>query len=130
MAKNLYRSAQGKIVDMDKLRLSNEQTIAIGNMKTNARGDQLGAGGQVVRTRAEVMKEYYALNTNVAAEDDDGTFEPPQASPEIQADPTPPTTKLKTPVATEEAPQAQTAKKSSLADQVAEDLANKGIQRI
>lgn len=128
MAKNVYRTAQGKIVDMDKLRLSNEQTIAVGNMKTNARGDQLGPGGQILKTRAEVMKEYYALNTNVA--EDDGTFEPTPLAPTIEPDPvTPaPTAKLKTPVAEQET--ETPAKKTSLADQVARDLSDKGVQRI
>lgn len=59
----VYRSAQGKLVDIEKLRLANEDTIAVGNMKVNARGDQLGPGGRVVKTRNQLMKEYYALNT-------------------------------------------------------------------
>lgn len=61
MAK-IYRSAQGKTVDVDQLRLKNEETIAVGNMKVNARGDELGPGGVVVRTRNESMDEYYASN--------------------------------------------------------------------
>lgn len=59
----IYRSALGKAVDIDQLRLANEEVIAIGNMKVNARGDELGPGGEVVRTRNEVMAEYYKLNT-------------------------------------------------------------------
>ena len=61
-----HRSARGDAVDMDMLRLANESTIAIGNMRTNARGDQLGPGGKVVKTRAQVMQEYHRLNTSVA----------------------------------------------------------------
>jgi hypothetical protein len=61
-----HRTARGDAVDMDMIRLSNESTIAIGNMKTNARGDQLGAGGKVVKSRAQVMQEYHRLNTSVA----------------------------------------------------------------
>lgn len=135
MAKNVYRSAQGKIVDIDKLRLANEQTIAIGNMKTNARGDQLGPGGQVVKSRAEIMKEYYALNTNVA-EEDDGTFEPPAPAvepPVVEEVEKPAPAKLKTPVVdavAETSDETTPAKKTSLADQVAKDLEDKGIQRI
>jgi hypothetical protein len=48
------------------LRLANESVIAIGNMKTNARGDQLGAGGKVVKTRAQIMQEYHQLHSPVA----------------------------------------------------------------
>ena len=59
----IYRSALGRSVDIDQLRLSNEETIAVGNMKVNARGDELGAGGQVVRSRNQVMNDYYRLNT-------------------------------------------------------------------
>ena len=58
-----YKTALGKVVDMDNLRLINEETIAVGNMKVNARGDELGPGGVVVRTRNQVMDEYYKLNT-------------------------------------------------------------------
>ena len=62
MARQIYKTAQGKPVDMDALRISNERTVAVGNMKTNARGDELGPGGVVVRTRDQVMKEYYDSN--------------------------------------------------------------------
>lgn len=60
--KNIYKSAQGKSINMDALRVQNEKSIAIGNMKTNARGDELGPGGVVIRTRDQVMKEYYDTN--------------------------------------------------------------------
>lgn len=62
MSKGVYRTAQGKAINMDALRLANESTIAIGNMKTNARGDELGPGGVVVRTRNELVGEYYSSN--------------------------------------------------------------------
>jgi hypothetical protein len=65
MAKT-YRTSRGEVVDIDMLRLANESTIAVGNMRTNARGDQLGAGGKVVKTRAQVMQEYHKLNTPMA----------------------------------------------------------------
>jgi hypothetical protein len=63
---NIRRTAQGKSVDIDSIRMTNEETIAIGNMKTNARGDELGPGGQIVKTKAEVMRDYYNLNSPVA----------------------------------------------------------------
>ena len=50
---------QGKVIDMDKLMRQNELTPAVGNMNVNARGDELGAGGRIVRTREEVVAEYY-----------------------------------------------------------------------
>ena len=58
----IHRTARGDAVDIDMVRLANESTIAIGNMRTNARGDQLGAGGKVVKTRSQVMQEYHKLN--------------------------------------------------------------------
>jgi len=66
--KKTYTSAMGKPVDIDNIRLSNEDTIAIGNMKVNARGDELGFSGQVIKTRNQVMDEYYRLNTPTARE--------------------------------------------------------------
>lgn len=58
-----YRTAMGKSVDMDHLRLVNEESIAVGNMKVNARGDELGPGGVIIKSRNQVMDEYYRLNT-------------------------------------------------------------------
>lgn len=60
-----HKTSRGVIVDMDQVRLANEDTIAIGNAKTNARGDQLGSGGKVVKTKAQVMQEYHSLNTDI-----------------------------------------------------------------
>jgi hypothetical protein len=57
-----YRTMQGKEIDMDKLIAQNELMPAIGNMKVNARGDELGPGGQIVRKREAVMAEYYDKN--------------------------------------------------------------------
>ena len=57
--RKVYRSMQGKEVDLDKLRNRNETTLAVGNVKVNARGDELGPGGQIVRKREDIMAEYY-----------------------------------------------------------------------
>lgn len=57
--RRVYRSALGKMVDMDAMLAMNEEQIAVGNMKVNARGDELGPGGIVLRTRDEVMEDYY-----------------------------------------------------------------------
>ena len=53
---------QGKIIDMDKLMQRNELTPAVGNAKMNARGDKLGPGGKIIKTREEVVAEYYENN--------------------------------------------------------------------
>jgi hypothetical protein len=54
-----YKTMQGKTVDMDMLRQRNELTPAVGNARVNARGDELGPGGKVIKKREEVMREYY-----------------------------------------------------------------------
>jgi hypothetical protein len=64
----IYTTAQGKAVDMEMLRAQNEETIAVGNMKVNARGDKLGAGGNVVETRNQTQDQYYKLNTPMPIE--------------------------------------------------------------
>lgn len=57
-----YRTAQGRSLDLEKLKLQNELTPAIGNMRVNARGDQLGPGGKVVKSREEMLDEHYKTN--------------------------------------------------------------------
>jgi hypothetical protein len=53
--KQIYRTMQGKEIDMGKLVARNEMNVAVGNMKVNARGDKLGPGGRIVQTREEVI---------------------------------------------------------------------------
>lgn len=57
-----YRTMQGKEIDMDKLVSQNELMPAIGNMKVNARGDELGPGGKIIRKREDIMAAYYEAN--------------------------------------------------------------------
>jgi len=66
--RKVYRSMQGKQIDMDMLRKKNELTPAVGNARVNARGDELGPGGQIVRKREDIIKEYYKENPNAVAE--------------------------------------------------------------
>lgn len=64
----IYTTSHGKSIDMDRLRVANEETIAVGNMKVNARGDKLGNGGNVAETRNQVQNNYNKLNTPVPME--------------------------------------------------------------
>ena len=57
--KRMYRTMQGRMVDIEKLRAANESVRAVGNMNVNARGDVLGPGGQIVTSKETVMKKYY-----------------------------------------------------------------------
>jgi hypothetical protein len=57
---------QGKEIDMEKLVRQNELMPAVGNMHVNARGDELGPGGKIVRRREDVVAEYYENNPQAA----------------------------------------------------------------
>ena len=81
---NIRRTAQGSAIDIDRLRLANETTIAVGNTKTNARGDQLGPGGKIIKTRAQIMAEYHQTNAIEQIEED------PYTEQLAESDPIPP----------------------------------------
>ena len=49
---------------MDLLRQKNELTPAVGNARVNARGDELGPGGKIVRKREDVLEDYYRDTPN------------------------------------------------------------------
>ena len=57
--KRMYRTMQGRMVDIEKLRAANESVQAVGNMNVNARGDILGPSGQIVTKKETVIKKYY-----------------------------------------------------------------------
>ena len=58
--RKVYRTANGKMVDMDLLRQRNELTPAVGNARVNARGDELGPGGKIIRKKEDIIKDYYS----------------------------------------------------------------------
>lgn len=64
--KRIHTTANGKVVDMDLLRQRNELTPAVGNAKVNARGDELGPGGKIVRTREQVLADFYKVSEDKA----------------------------------------------------------------
>ena len=57
--RKLYRTMQGRMVDIEKLRSANESVQAVGNMNVNARGDVLGKGGKIVTPKETVIRKYY-----------------------------------------------------------------------
>jgi len=65
----VYTSMKGKEIDMEKLALRNETLPAVGNAKYNARGDELGPGGKIMRTREQILQDYYANNPRAAKEE-------------------------------------------------------------
>jgi hypothetical protein len=66
--RKVYKSANGKTVDMDLLRQKNELTTAVGNARVNARGDELGEGGKIIRKKEDILADYYASNPGVKEE--------------------------------------------------------------
>jgi hypothetical protein len=64
----VHKTMRGKPIDMDKLARQHELMPAIGNMKVNARGDKLGAGGEIIKKREEIVAEYYQHNPKARVE--------------------------------------------------------------
>ena len=81
----LYKTARGKNIDIDKVKLANETAVAVGNMKTNARGDLLGPGNQVSATRNQVMDRVYAVEEAPYSPNDPKTFLQQKANAEAKA---------------------------------------------
>jgi hypothetical protein len=50
----LYKTAKGKVIDMARLASQNELAVAVSNVRINARGDELGPGGQIIRKQPDV----------------------------------------------------------------------------
>jgi len=63
MTKDVYRSANGKTVDMGAIRLQNEKVRAVGNMRVNARGDEIDDNNNVIRKKSEQVKGQYQKQT-------------------------------------------------------------------
>jgi hypothetical protein len=53
MTNKVYRTAQGKTVDLGALMLQNEKVRAVGNMSVNARGDRIDKEGNSIVSRSE-----------------------------------------------------------------------------
>jgi hypothetical protein len=60
----IYTTFQGKQIDMDAMLQKNETMPAVGNVRVNARGDELGPDGRIIRTRESVLAEYYDTSPN------------------------------------------------------------------
>ena len=56
------KSMRGVSVDLGKLMAQQEKNIAVGNTKSNARGDQLGRAGRVIKSADELAREHYNRN--------------------------------------------------------------------
>lgn len=98
-----HTSYRGQNIDMDMMKFQNQHDRALGNANMNARGDKLGAGGTIVKTREELIAERerqmqlpdylpehtgHAVSTQTAeinsVDFDDSMFEMPEQEP-VQA---------------------------------------------
>jgi hypothetical protein len=66
MTKKVYKSANGKIVDMGSLALQNETVRAVGNMKVNARGDLIDEKNRVISKKTDQVNQTYKSQTGNA----------------------------------------------------------------
>ena len=63
MAGKIYKTAQGKTVDMGKLMLQHEKVRAVGNMKVNARGDMVDDMNRVISSKTDQVNKQYNKQT-------------------------------------------------------------------
>jgi len=68
MSKKVYRTSQGKTVDLGALQLQNETVRAVGNMGVNARGDKINPQNKTIDSRTSSVTRQYKkqIRTNVS----------------------------------------------------------------
>lgn len=67
--RSVYKTMQGREIDMHKLAMQHEMTVAVGNARVNARGDELGPGGKIIKKREDVLEEFYTGHPDAAPEE-------------------------------------------------------------
>ena len=103
--KKMYRTMQGRMVDIEKLRAANESVQAVGNMNVNAKGDVLGAGGQVITPKEKIIQKYYEQPKGMVS--DTPTKGKPMPAPKAE---TAKTVQKMTPVSSKKTPTPQPKK--------------------
>lgn len=63
MTRKVYRTAQGKTVDLGALQLQNENVRAVGNMGVNARGDLVDGWNRPIDTKTQQVARQYNKQT-------------------------------------------------------------------
>jgi hypothetical protein len=66
MTKKIYKTAQGKTVDLGAIILQNEHVRAVGNMNVNARGDLLDGSNLVIDNRNQQVARQMERTTQPA----------------------------------------------------------------
>ena len=59
----MVKSIKGKEIDMEAMQEANATTIALGNANMNARGDLIGRGGKILKTKEKLANEYHIMNS-------------------------------------------------------------------
>ena len=135
-----YRTAAGKHLDMEAMLLHNEEAIAVGNNPVNARGDEIGPDGVIVRTNAEVVQEYYANNPNAVEKSQpvasiapdmipDTDQQPATVSPAMSVEEQPAPEVSATPKKTPQATPAISADPTVTADEATQSALEKKIKK-
>lgn len=68
MTRKVYRTAQGKMVDIGALQLRNENIRAVGNMAVNARGDLIDHMNRPIEARTQQVAKSYRRQTNAVSD--------------------------------------------------------------
>lgn len=91
MTRKIYRTAQGKMVDLGALQLQNEEVRAVGNMGVNARGDLIDSLNRPIDSRNQQVSRQYKKQTGTNVSDD-RVYSSKKSQPEEEAVevPTPP----------------------------------------
>ena len=63
----IYKTAQGKRLDMSILARKNERTRAVGNMSVNARGDTIDAQGKIIVPVTKKVSDKYQRTVSTRA---------------------------------------------------------------
>lgn len=91
MTRKIYRTAQGKMVDLGRLQLQNENVRAVGNMKVNSRGDRLDSTNRSIQTRNEQVDRQYQRQVSTQPQTQERVSSSQRARAKKQTEiPTPP----------------------------------------
>lgn len=108
MTKKIYRTANGKMVDLGALQLQNENVRAVGNMGVNARGDLIDGKNKSIKSRNEQVAKQYKRQVSGNVKDEPVATSKKNMQPvETQAQETVKTVKAPTPVVPEPEPVVQ-----------------------
>lgn len=89
MTRKIYRTAQGKMVDLGRLQLQNENVRAVGNMKVNSRGDRLDSTNRAIQTRNEQVGRQYQRQVTAPTQERVSASQRTRAKKQVDIPPAP-----------------------------------------